>query len=229
MVNYNDILKVVEDYVEKCKATARAKNIGKSNQKEKIGTTEEKATYKDKTEITVEKSNPKKVKYKESETEKLERRKTALQSTTATLEEKFKTYLNETMTDLGIEGDLYFSDDGLEVGLSYRRPEYDEDGNEVDSYSLYHSDTIPLSDLNDEDKEFILDEIESHFKGSKNYRTYEEYETEDFGFSYKGDKDAYYKVKEEYWEEGRFYRSPKYPERVNFHIVTNSRKRRTKL
>lgn len=47
MVNYNGILKVVEDYVEKCKATARAKNIGKSNQKEKIGTTEEKATYKD--------------------------------------------------------------------------------------------------------------------------------------------------------------------------------------
>lgn len=47
MVNYNDILKVVEDYVEKCKATARAKNIGKSNQKEKIGTTEEKATYND--------------------------------------------------------------------------------------------------------------------------------------------------------------------------------------
>ena len=224
-MKYKYLVQVIESHVEKCSATQKARNIGKTAKIEKG--LEEKTTYKDGTEIINKNKTPEKVKHKETEAERLEKRQTLLQSTKDKLSEKFRSYLEDTMVELGVEGLIYFTNDGLEVSASLRRPEYDEDGFEVDSYGIYTDDTIPVGNITDEDKAYMLDQIKDYYDGEKNYRSYTEYETEDYGYSYEGDPEAYYKVKDEYWEDCDF-RYDKYG-RIKYHIITRNRKRRSRI
>lgn len=221
MVSFNNIIKVIEEEIEKCKATAQAKNIGGSGKNK-----DNKSTYKDGTEITTTGGTPDKIKHEETEAEKLERRQTLIQETNKLIEEELMDALDSSMHELGIEGHIYFSDDGLEFDAEIRKPEYDERGEQVDSYALLRSKTLNVGNLTDEDKDYLLEKIIDNFDGSVKINEYVEYEDKNWDWVPSTSKKKYYKVTEEYWRHGDFKNGKN---GVAYHLINQTKKKRVRI
>ncbi len=221
MVLFKNIIKVIEEEIEKCKATAQAKNIGGSARNK-----DNKSTYKDGTEITTTGGTPDKIKHEETEAEKLERRQTLIQETNKLLEEELMDALDSSMAELGIEGHIYFSDDGLEFDAEIRKPEYDERGEQVDSYALLHSKTLNVGNLTDEDKEYLLEKIIDNFNGSSKTNEYVEYEDKNMEWVPSTSKKKYYKVTDEYWLHGDFKQNKN---EVAYRLIRQTKRKRTRI